>query len=464
MNLSDSPQTNDSPAPLIHGFTGVVNPNKPSRFKVLLVDQDSNTINALRKVFSLEPYDLLYTVNAREAISMAKRDKPAVILCSLELFEMSGVDLLQAVGEMAPHTCRVLMFNDASASTLTDAINLGRVDYLIQKPWQDDALRQTISDLTQRFQKRVEDEQRQQLQADHVYCLEQLQEELQQKVSERIEDIRQVNALLDQSRKEIKLQYLSAIRVFCNFMELRSPALAAHSRRVADLSRIIAQHMNLEEYEIQSVYIAGLLHDIGKIGLPDRTLFTPFASLDGEAQSALLRHPIRAQTVFMNLPDMAEISTLIRHHHERFDGQGFPDGLQADAIPLGSRIIAVAEDFDELQEGWLAQQQLNSKDAQQFIQAAAGRRYDPSVVRVLAKALAEFASVPMAHETLVTAKNLSVGAVLARDFVGPDGYPWGRKDDVVDSRMLHKFRDGERVIGHPLKIYILKPRALKIQN
>lgn len=458
MNTEDA--LDEETSPLIHGFTGSLNRNKPSKHKILFVDDDSNVINALRKVFSLEPYDILFTTNPREALTMARREKPSVVICDMRMPDLSGIDVFQAISEYAPNLGKIMLTGHADLDSSIDAINLGHVDRFLNKPCKDEELRQAVAELVDVYQMRVETEQMNQSLAEKVYELENFQHELNVKVEERMDEIRQVNSLLDQSRKDIKLQYLSAIRVFCNFLELRSPALAAHSRRVADLSRILAQQLGLEEAEVQQIYIAALLHDIGKIGLPDRTLFTPFASLDGEAQATLLKHPVRAQTVFLSLPDMSEVSAIIRHHHERYDGQGFPDGLIGASIHIGARILVVAEDYDELQQGWLADQKLSAKDAARFISNASGRRYDPEVIRALPSALEEYSSTPAAHEQLVSAKGLKIGAVLTRDFVGPDGYVWGTRDQVVNGRMIAKFRDGEKVIGQSMKIYIMKPKAL----
>ena len=99
-----------------------------------------------------------------------------------------------------------------------------------------------------------------------------------------------------------------------------------------------------------------------------------------------------------------------------------------------------------------------------FVSNSSGRRYDPEVIRALPKALEEYGSTPLEHEQVVNAKTLKIGAVLTRDFTGPDGYLWATKDQIVNSRMVAKFRDGERVIGHPMKIYVMKPKALTEKN
>lgn len=446
--------------PVIHGFTGAINPRQRSKHKILFVDSDSNVINSLRKIFSLEPYDILFTTNSREALSIARRDKPSIVICDLSMPELSGVDVLRAISEFSANIGKIILTAHPETESAIDAINLGQVDRFLLKPCNEREIRQAVTELVELYEVRLETEQMTQALAEKVYQLENFQHHLEEKMHERLDEIKQMNSLLDQSRKEIKLHYLSAIRGFCNLLDLRSPPLAAHSRRVADLSRILAQQLGLDEAETQQIYIASLLHDIGKIGLPDRILFTPFASLDGDAQASMLKHPIRAQTVFLSLPEMSDVSTIIRHHHERYDGQGFPDGLIGATIPIGSRILAVAEDYDELQQGWLADKKLSGKDAAQFVSNSSGRRYDPEVIRALPKALEEFASNPLEHEQIVSARQMKVGAVLTRDFIGPDGYLWGTKGQVVNSKMMTKFRDGETVIGHAMKIYIMKPDAL----
>ncbi len=129
------------------------------------------------------------------------------------------------------------------------------------------------------------------------------------------------------------------------------------------------------------------LHDIGKLGLSDDTLFKPVVELKGDARVALMKHPMKAQAAFHGVSEMVHVSEIIRHHHERYDGQGFPDGLEGEGIPLGARILAVAEDYDELQQGWLASKAFDELQAQTFLVGAAGKRYDPKVIAVLPTAL-----------------------------------------------------------------------------
>lgn len=269
-------------------------------------------------------------------------------------------------------------------------------------------------------------------------------------------ETRQMELMLEQVQREIRMQYLAAVKSFANLMGLRSPQLAAHGLRVAELARLIAKEMKASDSALQDIYVASLLHDIGKLGLSDDILFMPVVELKGEPRVALMKHPMKAQAAFQGLAEMAHVSEIIRHHHERYDGQGFPDGLAGDSIPLGARILSVAEDYDELQLGWLAAKEFDEHQAQAFVVAAGGKRYDPKVIAVLPVALEKLRAAEKAHEKILHGEDLYEGLVLSRDFVGPDGFMWLSKDQTVSRHFIDRVREGELQHGMALKIYTVK--------
>lgn len=314
-------------------------------------------------------------------------------------------------------------------------------------------------------EKRQCEEQRRQL-ADALALAEKLRVEndslksdnsslTQQLDSQRLET-QQIQLMLEQAQRDIRMQYLAAVKAFSILIELRSPQLAAHGRHVAELARLIAKEMHATDAALQDIYVAALLHDIGKLGLNDNTLFKPVVELKGEPRVALMKHPMKAESVFYGLAEMAHVSHIIRHHHERYDGQGFPDGLAAEKIPLGARILAVAEDYDELQLGWLATKEFDEHEAQAFLMGASGKRYDPKVIAVLPAALEKLRAAEKAHEKILHGEDLCEGMVLSRDFAGPDGFMWLSKDHVVSRYFIDRVREAEQLHGAPLKIYTVK--------
>jgi len=305
------------------------------------------------------------------------------------------------------------------------------------------------------------EEQRRQL-AETQALLETLREEagllknenssLNRQLDSQRAETHQIQLMLEQAQRDIRMQYLAAVKSFSNLIELRSPQLAAHGRHVAELARLIAKEMHATDAALQDIYVAALLHDIGKLGLTDDILFSPVVELKGEPRVALMRHPMKAESAFHGLAEMAHVTKIIRHHHERYDGQGFPDGLAGEKIPLGARILAVAEDYNELQLGWLATKEFDEHEAQAFLMGSSGKRYDPRVPAALEKLRA----AEKAHEKILHGEDLCEGMVLSRDFAGPDGFMWLSKDHVVSRHFIDRVREAEQLHGVPLKIYTVK--------
>jgi putative nucleotidyltransferase with HDIG domain len=164
-----------------------------------------------------------------------------------------------------------------------------------------------------------------------------------------------------------------------NALEAKDPYTRGHSERVAALGRRLAATLQLSTDDTEAIGQAGLLHDIGKIGVPEHVLRKPGA-LDPDEWAMMRRHPIVGAQIVSPFEFFAAGAVLIRHHHERFDGSGYPDGLCRDAIPLGARVIAVADVFDALTTDRPYRQALSAETAEHHLLEEAGRTLDAVVV------------------------------------------------------------------------------------
>lgn len=170
-------------------------------------------------------------------------------------------------------------------------------------------------------------------------------------------DYRRLQAAYQQSLRyaeDVRRLYQQLQRSVCqslvglaNALEAKDPYTRGHSERVAALSRLIALCLGLDAEDVNAIGQAGLLHDIGKIGVPEPTLRKP-GPLTAEEWLAMRRHPVVGAQIVAPLEVFARSAPLVRHHHERWDGSGYPEGLAGAAIPLGARIVAVADVFDAL--------------------------------------------------------------------------------------------------------------------
>jgi putative nucleotidyltransferase with HDIG domain len=152
---------------------------------------------------------------------------------------------------------------------------------------------------------------------------------------------------LERRRRESQATFLTTMTTLADTIDLRDPYTAGHSKRVAAYSKLLAEDLGLTLHDVEQIEAGALMHDIGKVGVPDAVLFKPGA-LDPDERMLIKGHPVIGAGILKAVPSMSEIVPCILHHHERVDGKGYPDGLAGDAIPLGARIIAVADAFDAM--------------------------------------------------------------------------------------------------------------------
>lgn len=234
----------------------------------------------------------------------------------------------------------------AEIGATIDAINKGQIYRYISKPWEDINITLTIKHAMQQKMLECEKQRLEELTHKQNEELKDLNAHLEEKVKARTEEVRQTMGFLESAHEKLKKGFIVSVRVFSNLIEMRNPNKSGHSRRVADLSRTLAQNMGLGAAEVQDTFIAGLLLDIGKIGLPDRLLDKPFHSLSFDDRNEVIKHPIKGEMALMALEQLHGTAKLIRSHRERFDGAGYPDRLPGLSIPLGARILSLVEDYD----------------------------------------------------------------------------------------------------------------------
>jgi len=171
------------------------------------------------------------------------------------------------------------------------------------------------------------------------------------------------------------------IKALVKFIAMRDPYTRGHSMNVARLSAEIAEKMGLDKETIKSVYWAGIVHDVGKIVVRMNILQKP-GKLTKEEMDEVRRHPVLGAIILNELEETRKLAKIVKHHHERWDGKGYPDGLKGEEIPLGSRILALADAFDAMRSERPYRRALSLEEALEEIRACSGTQFDPEVVRV----------------------------------------------------------------------------------
>ncbi|KAB2927409.1 MAG: response regulator [Dechloromonas sp.] len=385
---------------------------------LLFVDDEPSILSALRRLFRPHGYRILIAESGQAGLDTLESETVDLVISDMRMPEMDGATFLKAVRSKWPGIIRILLTGYADITSTIAAINEGEIYRYIAKPWDDTEIVLIVREALERQRLEQENRRLSELTRQQNEELKALNAGLEQKVAERTAEVR--GAL-----GELRKTFMATVQVCAGMVELRAgqagAQLAGHGRRVAEHARATARRLQLSDGEVQTIMLAGLLHDIGKIGLPDELLVRPFNLLTPEHRAMVIKHSVLGQNILMPIEKLRDTALLVRHHHENYDGSGFPDRLAGMAIPLGSRILAVVNDYDALQIGTLAQRPQKPDDALNFLLDNRGRRYDPRVVDTFAAILAE-TQKPPPGETAIRPMHLKPGQVLARELNHPEGF------------------------------------------
>lgn len=422
---------------------------------LLLVDDEVNILSALKRLFRPMGYRIFTAESGKEGLDILRNEKIDLVISDMRMPEMNGAQFLEEVRNIHPDTIRMLLTGYADLSSTVAAINRGEIYRYIAKPWEDNDIVLAVKHALDRKFLEQEKLRLEEITRRQNEELKELNAGLESKVQARTEELRQSNSFLELANKQLRDNFLISLKVFSNLIELRGGAIAGHSRRSAEYARKLAMAMGLGPNDVQDILFAALLHDIGKIGLPDRIIAKPFMTLTHEEQAEMAKHPRTGQAALMGIENLRNASRFIRSHHERYDGKGFPDGLQGSDIPLGSRILAVANDYDSLLNGGYQNNRMSENEACSFLVENRHKRYDPAVVDAFTRMLG------VREETRTAGRELKVKSdmlkplmVLAKDLIGEDGLLLLAKDYVLDDMLIAQIRGYEDSVGRRLDIRV----------
>lgn len=422
-----------SDKPLLPNDTGAAQPT------VLFVDDEASILSSLRRLFRPHGYRILTAGSGAAGLDVLAAETVDLVVSDMRMPEMDGAHFLEQVRARWPEVVRILLTGYADITSTINAINKGEIYRYISKPWDDNDIALIVRDALE--QKRLKSENARLLSLTRAQNqeLKSLNAGLEDRVRLRTAEVVQINSFLNLANDRLKQNFLVSIKVFSFLMELREGMVGGHARRVADLSRRLAIQLGLDVKAQQDVFVAGLLHDIGKIGFSDAMLMKPVSKMTAEELQRYRKHSASGANAMMPLADLKGAADLIRGHHERFDGLGFPDGLQGFGISLGARILAVASDYDDLQTGALLGSSNSAEGAKGALIQSRGKRYCPQVIDALVELLGKpWAELAREHD--VPVGSLEVGMVLARDLLARDGAMLLAADYVLDDNLIREMQ------------------------
>ena len=310
--------------------------------KVLIVDDDENMLGLLSRHVTLFGLQAEQARNGKEALQLLQMHQYGLIITDITMPVMDGMELLVHTKVHYPQVDVLAISGYSDRYNFTDLVAAGAIDF-ITKPFYKGELKAKLQRV---FRERI------------------LLSEL---------------ALSKEKEKSFFLHIVESLAVS---LDEKDKYTHGHSRRVTDFSLQLAKHITDQKVDFELLRLCGVLHDIGKIGVPDKVLGKP-GKLSAEEFAIIKKHPGQGAQILRPMVSdgrVAEISNIIKHHHERYDGKGYPDNLKGEEIPYLSRIIAIADSYDAMTSDRPYRTGMDDASAIEEIRKSSGSQFDPKLV------------------------------------------------------------------------------------
>jgi response regulator RpfG family c-di-GMP phosphodiesterase len=398
---------------------------------VLFVDDEKQVLSALKRVFAEEPFLCAYVDSPQAALDICRTNANiGVVVSDLKMPEINGIELLTEVRNSAPDIIRIILTGFNDPELLKGAINEAGVTRYINKPFSRPMLISIVKDAVHQFSTLQENKRLHSAIKEKNTELGEWNQRLKSKLFEQIREISKKNKELKARTKEIKINYEDTIAALCDLTSLRSEFEQNHLKNVAELASLMAKESHLSPEEIEIIEIAARLHDLGKIGMPDSVLNKEFHSLNRLELEEFQRHPVRGQAVIDSNLGLREAGILIRHHHERYNGSGFPDNLRGEFIPLGARIIAIADFVDRT---WQTELKNDLNAVLKRFRGFLGTRFDPELYPLLEKCLPKCRFLQKIHSCeILLVEDLRQGMIVGENIFSGTGVFLLKQNFILD--------------------------------
>jgi len=316
------------------------------RYSIFVVDEDTENRKII-KIALEKDYDVIVAANFDEAEIILKNRKFQVIITDQMVCGMTGLDILKRANQYNPDAVKIILASYADAEMLLNVINSSNVFRYILKPWEPYELRITVKNAIEKYV---------------------MAEENKSLVG------------------RLKESYSKTMLMLANALEARDKFAQGHSERVGYASVCIAKRFNIPQTELDLLYSACLLHDIGKIGVPEEIYRKP-GKLDEDDLIYIKAHTNIGERILSPIPDFKNMIPIVKHHHERVDGKGYPSGLAGDKIPFLARVVAVHDTFDAITSDRPYRKGKTFEEAIQIITEEKGAQLDAQIVDVFVSML-----------------------------------------------------------------------------
>ncbi|MFB0562683.1 MAG: HD domain-containing phosphohydrolase [Candidatus Lokiarchaeia archaeon] len=342
-----------------------------SEGNILVIDDEKTMCNLLKDSLSEQGYNVTTTQKARNGLQHARNNLFDLIITDLKMPKINGIEIMRRIKEFDPDNMVIVITGYPSFETVQEALRLGAYDY-ITKPFNLEEISFIV--------KRAVEFRR--LQLANKKLMKELAEEniiLEKKVEERTGDLKKLY-------HNMQSAYMATVKALAQAIDAKDHYTHSHSQNVTKYAVAIAKEMGFSQRKVNTLEEACQLHDLGKIGIHDYIL-NKSEKLTQEEWEEIRSHSLRGAEILEPLTFLDDVIILIRQHHERYDGTGYPNGLRGEEIELGARIIAVADAFDAM----ISERPYRNAYSKEYtiskLKETSGTQFDPQVVKAFLEVL-----------------------------------------------------------------------------
>ncbi len=327
--------------------------------QVLIVDDNEDISNLLAQRLALEGYRCVTADSGRKALHQLREEVFSLVITDIVMPEMDGLELLKTVMGSDPAVMFIMITGFPEIQMAVESLRMGAKDFIV-KPFD---LEFMVERVKQTFESK------------------ELQEQIE-KYTNRLDNlVAQRTAELHRTLLALKKAHMESVQVLMGAIDTKDPYTMGHSDRVRNISLKIGRGLGFDSNRLETLEFGALLHDVGMIGVSDEILRKKERLTFPEHQ-AIRRHPLLGAKIVDGIDFLKNKIPIIRHHHEYFDGSGYPGGLVGEAIPLEARIVLVSDAFDAMCSSRPYRERLTLGIAIGELEKGAGKQFDPAIVEI----------------------------------------------------------------------------------
>jgi len=343
---------------------GTMRKQAPLR-NLLLVDDEPQILNSLKRELRDECYRIHTAEGGRAGLEILKKNDIGVVLSDQMMPEMDGIAFLEEVKRLKPDAVRMILTAHGSFESASKAINRSNVFGYLTKPWRTDDLQASLRRAFEHYELIMENRRLQRLTEEQNEQLKQFNRELESIVRDRTAQ------LTEAVREGILMMAIAA--------EAKDDETGMHVQRVFNLTLRMSLHLGLSFGEAEQIAFSSMMHDVGKLMLPDGILGKP-EDLTEQENEIMRQHTVLGVRMLGSKSFYRIAREIALSHHEHWDGSGYPYGLKGEAIPLAARIVAVADRFDMLVHARPYERKRTIEEARVFMKGESGKAFDPAIL------------------------------------------------------------------------------------